>query len=80
MLERMLGGMGKAFSGVFSTIGNIFGRTKTGDRRQDQEGQTEGCLERLNDKFSEWYRAYQDMELKDFFKKKKIDEVQIHPE
>lgn len=53
MVGKMLGGIGKAFSGAFKAIGNIFG---------GGDDDNIGCWEAMNDKFTEWHRNYQDSE------------------
>ena len=70
LLGKLVGGISRALSGAFEALGNLFG---SGDGRI-------GCWEAFTDKCTEWYRAYQDTEFKDWFKRKKEGGAMVHPE
>jgi hypothetical protein len=80
ILGKMLGGIGDALSSAFSAIGNMFSRKKN-KKGPEEEGVSEGCWERLNDKCSEWYREWEDMESwTELFVSRRRDDAVVHPE
>ncbi|CAE7500004.1 HACE1 [Symbiodinium microadriaticum] len=69
LFGKLIGGIGNAIGGSFRALVNLFG---------GEDGKI-GCWEALCDRFTDWYRSFQDMELKDWFKPRKERGVPVHP-